>query len=1228
MSGFSVKRPYLVLVCVLALLILGATSFVKMQTDFLPNMNLPYMAVITGYPGASPQKVEEEVTIPVENSIAVINGVKRVQSTSSENAGTVFLEFENGTDMDSAMVKISSALDQLDLPENAMKPYVLEVSMDMLPVMYLGVACEGKSGSELSQYIEDEIVPVIKRQDGVASVQTSGMIVDSVEISLSGKKADALNDKIKKEALDQLSSAESQLSSAEGAISSGKSQLASQKKQLQKKQDSTSKKMAKYTELMNKALATEQAYEADYNSILIYEKALNAEKAGYQSLVDALAPAVESGMADEETMGKYEAAKTRIADIDKDLTSLATRKAASKAAKDEVSKQVKKATKNYQKVESGKLSAAAAFGSGAAQIAQAESQLASSSAELASSRAEFEANKEKVLGTANADKLLSMDTLSALISAQNFSMPAGYVEDNDTKYLLKIDEETEDVDEIKNMVIVHLDGIGDVRVKDVASVKIVNNEGDTYAKLNGNNAAIMGVFKTSTKGTSTVSNTVNEALEELEKSNKGLKFTPLMDQGMYINFIVKEVLSNLLWGALLAMIVLALFLRRIRPTLIVALSIPLSVMFALLLMYFSDITLNVISLSGLGLSVGMLVDNSIVVMENIYRMRSEGVGAVKAAIEGAKEMSAPIISSTLTTICVFVPILFTNGLTRELVMDMCLTVVFSLTASLIVALSVVPTLASTILQNVQPADDRLLDKVKEKYEVLLRACLAHKAVPILVALVLLAGCAVKAMDTGIIIMPEMESTQMSMTVEMDPESTKAEDFETMDRISEKVRKIKGVTTVGAIQTQTIGMDDSDKSYTAMVLLEEDYAAQNSKIVKKVEKIIDKEDVEDFSVEGASMDTSQILGSGLQVDIYGNKDETLLDISKDIMKMAEDLKGFEEISNGQEEASKELVLDIDKDKAMREGLSVAQIYQVISEKLTTEKDATSIEIDGNTIDVKLVDKRHKVTRKNLLSYEFETTVAGQNGEEETKTFVLRDFADVTERDGLASITHLDSAKAMQVTAQTKEGYNTKRLSDKLERQLDKYDMPAGYRAEITGETESVNKVMRDMLLMILISVALIYLIMVAQFRSFLSPFIVMFTIPLAYTGGFIALFISRSEISLLSMMGFLMLSGIVVNNGIVFIDYINRLRLRGMDRTEAIVEAGKTRMRPILMTALTTILAMTVMAAARGEGAALGRGMAIVMIGGLVYATLMTLIVVPVIYDIFVKKEIREVVVEE
>lgn len=1228
MSGFSVKRPYLVLVCVLALLILGATSFVKMQTDFLPNMNLPYMAVITGYPGASPQKVEEAVTTPIENSIAVINGVKRVRSQSSENAGTVFLEFENDTDMDSVMVKVSSALDQVDLPEDAMKPVVLEVSMDMLPVMYVGVDCKGKSGSELSQYIEDEIVPVIKRQDGVASVQLSGMIEESVEISLNSKKVDSLNEKIKDEALSQLSEAESQLSSAEGAIANGKSQLAKQKKNLKKQQDSTSKKMAKYTELMNKALATEQAYDADYNGVVIYEKALKAEKAGYQKLVDAMKPAVDSGFADAETMAKYQVAVDRIAEIDRELPSVATRKAAAKAAKDKVSKQVKKATKNYAKVESGKMTAAAAFGSGAAQIAQAESQLASGSSDLASSRAEFEANKEKVLGSANADKLLSMDTLSALISAQNFSMPAGYIEDGETKYLLKIDEETEDVDELKNMIIVHLKGVGDVRVKDVASVKVVTNEDDTYAKLNGNSAEILGVFKTSTKGTSTVSNTVNDALDQLEKDNKGLRFTPLMDQGMYIDFIVKEVLSNLLWGALLAMIVLALFLRRIRPTLIVALSIPLSVMFALLLMYFSNITLNVISLSGLGLSVGMLVDNSIVVMENIYRMRSEGVGPVKAAIEGAREMQAPIVSSTLTTICVFVPILFTNGLTRELVMDMCLTVVFSLTASLIVALSVVPTLASNLLRNVQPADDRALDKIKEKYDVVLRACLAHKAIPLLIAAVLLAGCAVKAIDTGVIIMPEMESTQMSMTVEMDPESTKAEDFEKMDKITEKVRKIKGVTTVGAIQTQTLGMDDSDKSYTAMVLLDEDYAAKNSAIAKKVEKILEKSGVKNYTVEGASMDTSQILGSGLQVDIYGTKDEKLLDISKDIMKMAEDLKGFEEISNGQEEASKELVLDIKKNKAMKEGLSVAQIYQAVSQKLTTEKDATKIEVDGSTIDVKLVDRRHRVTRRNLLSYEFETTVAGDNGEEETKTFVLRDFADVTERDGLASITHLDSAKAMQVTAQTKDGYNTKKLSDKLQKQLDKYDMPKGYRAEITGETESVNKVMRDMLLMILISIALIYLIMVAQFRSFLSPFIVMFTIPLAYTGGFIALFIARHEISMLSMMGFLMLAGIVVNNGIVLIDYINRLRLKGLERTEAIVLAGKTRMRPIMMTALTTILAMSVMAAARGEGAALGRGMAVVMIGGLVYATIMTLIVVPVIYDIFAKKEIKEVVVEE
>ena len=377
------------------------------------------------------------------------------------------------------------------------------------------------------------------------------------------------------------------------------------------------------------------------------------------------------------------------------------------------------------------------------------------------------------------------------------------------------------------------------------------------------------------------------------------------------------------------------------------------------------------------------------------------------------------------------------------------------------------------------------------------------------------------------------------------------------------------------------------------------------------------------VSSSSMgDTASLIGSGLQIDIYGDDLDQLMKISKDIEALVGEVKGFENISNGQEEGDQVMRLVIDKDKAMGLGLTVAQIYSSISDGLTREKEAATVTVDGQDMEVNIVDEDSLLKKESLMNLEFETTVTNDDGTTDTETHKLKEFAKVEYEEGVASIARENNARMMSVTADTMEGYNTTRLSQQVQERLDQYKFPDGYSAEIGGETESTMDMVSQMVQMLALGLLFIYLVMVAQFQSLLSPFIILFTVPLAFTGGLIGLLIAGEQLSMMSLMGFMVLMGTVVNNGIVFVDYTNQLRLEGVEKRRALVLTGQARMRPILMTALTTILSMCSLIFSQSTTAAASRGMAIVVAGGLAYATLMTLFVVPVMYDIFYRKQPR------
>lgn len=1291
MPKFSVKRPYTVLVGIIALLVFGFVTFTRLSTDLLPEMELPYVIVVTTYPGAAPERVESQVTELLESNLGTINGVENLTSTSSENYSMVMLEFSEGTNMDSAMVDLSTAIDQLTLPDTCGTPMLLEVSMDMMPTMVVTADYDNMDIYELSEFAEDTLIPYLERQTGVASVEGMGLVNEMVEIRLDAERIDALNDDLAAYVNDSLADAKEKLDSANSELTNAQSQLDASKKTLEEQQSSTSAQLAQTSQLLDEAVATRAAFSAQVTSLQARKAALQAEQQAYAdagiedtyaqlNMMFASLQGMAAGMGQGDTLPKdiadayqnpeklqalvammerlqamqgmpgvpevsgeqvamlkgltpesleqIDTAHNRIPEISDALADLEIEIMTAQAILDNINSATQEAVNNYSAVEEGKITAAAGFGAANAQLAAAQTALDDGKSEVKNAMESYDTAKETALKSANLDALLSLDTLSKLIFAQNFAMPAGYIYEGETQYLLKVGDEFDSVEALENALLCDIDGIGEIRLNDIAYITMIDNSGVSYAKVNGNEAVILTIYKASTAGTASVSDKCNEAMEDFTKKYPDLHILNLMDQGDYIDMIIKSVLSNLIFGAILAIIVLAIFLKDVKPTIVVAFSIPLSVLFAMVLMFFSDMTMNIISLSGLALGIGMLVDNSIVVIENIYRLRNKGIPSARAAVMGANQVAGAIIASTITTVCVFVPMVFATGIAKQLLPDMAWTIAFSLIASLIVALTVVPSMSATVLRNTKPKSHRWFDAVIRVYEKALRFCLKRKWLPIILAVVLLVLCTYQTFRTGLVLIPSMGSNQMSVSIATNSDNSDDENFAIADEVVERMLAIDGVENIGAMTSSSMGMistSDATDGFYFYVIISDQAARDNAKVGKQIEAALADMDLEEVNVSLSNMDMSSLMGSGMEINVYGSDIDTMLSVSEDIMDILEEVGGMEDISNGQEEGDDQIKIVVNKDAAMKYNLTVAQIFGELAASLNTEDTATKLTVNGKDYDVVIVDETHTVDRDNLMDYEFEVNTTDEDGNQVTETHTLSEFAELEEGKSVASINRENQQRYLSVTAVTMEGYNTTLLAREVQDKLNAYDTPDGITLEIGGESESVNEALQDMLLMILLAIVLIYLVMVAQFQNLVSPFIVLLTIPLAFTGGFLALFISGQEISIICLMGFLVLAGVIVNNGIVFVDYVNQLRLGGMEKKEALVETGKTRMRPILMTALTTILAMSTMAFSNDMAAEMGQGMSIVVIGGLLYGTLMTLFIVPVFYDIiYRKKEMKKV----
>ncbi len=1394
LGKFSVKKPYTVLVAVVLVIVLGVVSFTKMTTDLLPNISLPYVIVMTPYPGASPETVEMVVTKPVEASMATVSNIEGISSVSSENYSMVILEFAQSTDMNGASLEIRENLDQIKSywDDSVGNPVIMKLNPDMLPVMIAAVGGNDMTDAEITELTQNTIIPEIESIEGVASASATGLLEESVHVIIRQEKIDAINQQVfgsidkeidenkeeleekKQEVYDgqaeledarkELADSEAELADSEAELAENRQKLEDSKKEIEdgkaeiaenkvkleegktelaNKKEATAKQLAEaetqivtakadaeaakthlkleistmeatneaYSSAIEQAKSGMEQIDAGIKQIEQGQSILNsdfgnisdadkiyiencASQMGYdaidwndQTLVETVLGAVKS-IIESELGGDDGAAKlnelnkqkeelsSKIPEMDSAISMNNTAIAQMQSTLSDIEGNIAQLDAAMNELYQGNLTAAIEFAnaqttislgelqitSAEAQIEAGESQIESGEKQLEAGQEQLDAGREQITSgyeqlnesaeqlsdalqqildgeeeledaredayeKADMSDILTVDTVKSLLTAQNFSMPAGYVTEEGISYLIRVGDKPDTIEELKKMPLLNpeMDGVDVVTLGDVADVFMTDNSADIYANVNGVPGIMVSIQKQTGYSTGDVSDRILEKFDELMEEDQNLMLITLMDQGIYIDLVMDSIINNILFGAVLAILILILFLKDLRPTAVIACSIPISLVTAIVCMYFSGVTLNVISLSGLALGIGMLVDNSIVVIENIYRMRKEGLSAREAAVEGASEVAGAILASTLTTVCVFLPIVFTEGITRQLFVDMGLTIAYSLLASLVIALTVVPAMASKILvKTKEQRDSRFFIVLMNGYEKVLKAALRFKPVVLIGVVILLAVSAVASYAKGTAFMPEMDSTQLSLAITLPDDTPLEETGQVTDEVVERLMAMEEVADVGAMaSTSSMSMltgsgDAATNSADVYVSLHEDKKKSNKELAVEITDMLSdicEENQAEIAIETSTMDMSALGGSGISVQVRGREIDTMQKIAGEVAKIVEQVEGTKNVSNGLEDSTGEMRIIIDRDKAIEHGLTVAEIFQQISAKLKEASSSTTLETEIKEYDVYVKHGADMaLTRKLLQNIQIERTK--QDGTKDK--ILLSELAKFEDSISPKSVNRQDQTRYIAVSAEIADGYNIGLVSDEVEEALKDYQMPSGYELVMSGENEMITDAMEQLYLMLVLALIFMYLIMVAQFQSLLSPFIIMFTIPLAFTGGFLGLVISGSELSVIALIGFVMLSGIIVNNGIVLVDYMNQLRAEGMEKREAIITAGKTRIRPVLMTALTTILALCTMVFSHDMGSEMGRPMAIVTIGGLVYGTLLTLVVIPCIYDIFTK----------
>jgi len=868
---------------------------------------------------------------------------------------------------------------------------------------------------------------------------------------------------------------------------------------------------------------------------------------------------------------------------------------------------------------------------------------------------------------------LNSKQISRLISSENINISAGKLIEGNTQYLVRTLNQFKDIKQIGDLVVYQKnDQI--IYLKDIATIKDSYKERTDVTRINAQEAVELAIYKEGDANTVDVASRIKQQLDrQKDKSDSRYKLTLVYDQSTFISNAISEVKSAAIIGGLLAMLVLYLFLRSIIPTLIISLSIPVSVIATFNLMYANDITLNIMSLGGIALATGLLVDNAIVVLENIARYKEQGLSNVDAAAKGTKEVSGAIIASTLTTLAVFVPLIFVEGVAGQLFHDQALTVAFALLASLLVALTLIPMLASRnksepidgmndvtpltfsqrsrggkvayvvtwplrlvfilmpmalsrvfllafhaitkvlgfVLRPITTIFNKSFDVIAGFFSRLLKVALAHPLKTLVITLGLASTSLLIVPRIGVELLPPLSQGEFYLELELSPGTPLVKTDEAINQISQVLRGDKRVkstyslTGTGSLMTSSASKGGEHQARLQVIVTNQEHE----------QAIMDKTRELARQIVGASNEINRpalfTLSKPMSIELASYSLGSLDSYSKQLANLMTTSPVFDDVVNSMRRGQPELSIEFDHQRIANLGLNSADISELISVKVGGNV-ASQFTLFDRKIDILV---RSDLNQRDSIN-DLRALIVNPNSQH---PITLESVASIVEVVGPAQINRIDQQRVAVISANIAVGDQQAAMMQ-ASKLLEQLNLPMNVTSNFGGQSEEMAQSFDSMMMALALAIFLVYLVMASQFESLLHPLLILFSVPLAGVGSLIGLYVTGTNLSVIVFLGLIMLSGIVVNNAIVLVDRINQLRIDGLDKLQAITSATQSRLRPIIMTTLTTILGLLPMCIGLGEGSELRAPMAITVISGLVVSTLLTLIVIPVLYRLFDSKK--------
>ncbi|WHP39783.1 efflux RND transporter permease subunit [Lysinibacillus boronitolerans] len=1012
--NFVLKNKLAVWLLTIIITVSGIYSGTRMKMESIPDISIPYLIVMGVYPGATPEQVMNDLSIPFEKSIESLEDVKAVYSTSSSNVAQVQVEYDYGIDMDEKKRQLEAALDNLKLPEGAQEPTIMAISMNMMPVVALSVSSSKEDIVDLTSTVEDVLLPKIEKIDGVASATITGQHIEQVSF--------------------------------------------------------------KY---------------------------------------------------DEEKM--------------------------------------------------------AALG-------------------------------------------LTEDTVKQMIQASDMSLSLGLYQFTVGEQAVSVDGKVKSVDELKDLLIPVTPSATNpspfVRLGDIAKIE-VEGKVQSVSRTNGQDAIAIQIVKGQDANTVTVVNAVKDLMKDEEKRLDGLNVEISLDQGAPIEDSVFTMIEKAVFGGAIAVLIILLFLRDFKSTIISIISIPVSIFMALLLLNWMDITLNIMTLGAITVAIGRVIDDSIVVVENIYRrihLKQEKLTGRALIREATIEMFKPILSSTLVTVAVFAPLIFVGGMVGELFMPFALTMTFALGASLLVAITIVPALSHFLFRKKlygekTESQHKEVGKLAIWYKGVLEKVLNHKIITSVLAILLLVGSLALTPLIGFSFMGSQEEKVMYLTYTPATGELADETAANVEKVEKELMKRKDVDILQVSITDAKNVDPSAMMMgggaggALMYLIfdpdMEDFPNAREEVEDYVFNIGQSGEWKSQNFTSMSMSSNEV-----SYTLYSDDLDKLRDAVKQVEGALKEVDGLEDIKSDNEDPYVENVLKVEQKNVLQYGLTTAQIVMALNSN-TSQEVLTTVKNDGKDIDV-IVQRDAKAaatTLDDVLATEIKTALG--------TTMTIGELVDVEEGTTLNSLSR-SKGEYFATVSGTIIGDDISKATTAADKKIDKLDLQKGVTLGVAGVAADMQETFTKLGIAMLAAIAIVYFILVVTFGEGLAPFAILFSLPFAVIGAFIGLFVTGQTISVSVMMGLLMLIGIVVTNAIVLVDRIIHMEHDGLAMREAILEAGATRLRPILMTAIATIGAMIPMALGTGGSGLISKDLAITVIGGLLSSTLLTLVVVPIVYEMLSK----------